>query len=88
MRMIRIHAASRALLDAARNRSTTLYVTSQILREFYSIVTNPRVWTSEVSSIRFKSALRLSDHTLLAELFEFVVAQTEHRAVDLAIVLS
>lgn len=36
------HAASRALLDAARNRSATLYVTSQILCEFYSIVTNPR----------------------------------------------
>jgi len=30
----------------------------------------------------------LSDHTLLAELFEFVVVQTQHRAVDLAIVLS
>jgi predicted nucleic acid-binding protein len=28
------HAASRALLDAARNRSTTLYVMSQILCEF------------------------------------------------------
>ncbi len=36
------HAASRALLDAARNASTTLYVTSQILCEFYSIVTNSR----------------------------------------------
>jgi uncharacterized protein len=36
------HATSRALLDAARNRSTTLYVTSQILCEFYSVVTNPR----------------------------------------------
>jgi uncharacterized protein len=36
------HTASRALLDAARTRSTTLYVTSQILCEFYSIVTNPR----------------------------------------------
>ena len=36
------HAASRALLDAARDRSTTLYVTSQILCEFYSIVTNAR----------------------------------------------
>lgn len=36
------YAASRALLDAAHNRSTTLYVTSQILCEFYSIVTNPR----------------------------------------------
>jgi toxin-antitoxin system PIN domain toxin len=37
------HAASRALLEAARNdESTTLYVTSQVLCEFYSIVTNPR----------------------------------------------
>jgi len=36
------HGTSRALLDAARNRSVTLYVTSQILCEFYSIVTNPR----------------------------------------------
>jgi predicted nucleic acid-binding protein len=36
------HAASRALLDSARNRSAILYVTSQILCEFYSIVTNPR----------------------------------------------
>jgi predicted nucleic acid-binding protein len=36
------HVASRALLDAARDSSTTLYVTSQILCEFYSIVTNAR----------------------------------------------
>jgi predicted nucleic acid-binding protein len=36
------YAASRTLLDAARIRSTTLYVTPQILCEFYSIVTNPR----------------------------------------------
>lgn len=36
------HAASRALADAARDSSTTLYVTSQILCEFYSIVTNAR----------------------------------------------
>lgn len=36
------HAASRALLQAARERSATLYVTSQILCEFYSIVTNSR----------------------------------------------
>jgi predicted nucleic acid-binding protein len=34
------HAASRALLEAARDPSTTLYVSSQILCEFYSIVTN------------------------------------------------
>jgi uncharacterized protein len=37
------HAAARALLEAARDdTSTTLFVTSQILCEFYSIVTNPR----------------------------------------------
>jgi predicted nucleic acid-binding protein len=34
--------ASRALLDAARNLSATLYATSQILCEFYSVITNPR----------------------------------------------
>lgn len=36
------HLPSRALVDAARTGSTTLYVTSQVLCEFYSIVTNPR----------------------------------------------
>jgi predicted nucleic acid-binding protein len=36
------HATSRALLEAGRNSSATLYVTSQILCEFYSIVTNAR----------------------------------------------
>jgi predicted nucleic acid-binding protein len=36
------HAASRALLEAARDPSTTLYVTSQVLCEFYSVVTNAR----------------------------------------------
>jgi toxin-antitoxin system PIN domain toxin len=36
------HPASRALLDAARDPSVTLYVTSQILCEFYSVITNPR----------------------------------------------
>jgi len=36
------HAASRALLDAASDPSITLYVTSQILCEFYSLITNPR----------------------------------------------
>jgi predicted nucleic acid-binding protein len=38
----RQYAASRALLEAARDPATTLYVTSQVLCEFYSIVTNPR----------------------------------------------
>jgi predicted nucleic acid-binding protein len=36
------HVASRTLLDAARTGATTLYVTSQVLCEFYSIVTNAR----------------------------------------------
>jgi uncharacterized protein len=36
------HLAARSLLDEARTGSTTLYVTSQILCEFYSVVTNPR----------------------------------------------
>jgi hypothetical protein len=37
------HAAARALIDAARTDApATLFVTSQILCEFYSIVTNPR----------------------------------------------
>ena len=36
------HTASRALLDAACNPSATLYLTSQILCEFYSVITNPR----------------------------------------------
>ncbi len=36
------HAASRALLDAGRSQSARLYVTLQILCEFYSIVTNAR----------------------------------------------
>jgi uncharacterized protein len=36
------HASSRALLEAARDALATLYVTPQILCEFYSIVTNAR----------------------------------------------
>jgi predicted nucleic acid-binding protein len=36
------HGPSRGLLDAARDPSVTLYVTSQILCEFYSVITNPR----------------------------------------------
>lgn len=36
------HAASRALIEAAHDGLTTLYVTSQVLCEFYSVVTNPR----------------------------------------------
>jgi predicted nucleic acid-binding protein len=37
------HAAARGLLEAARaDTAATLFVTSQILCEFYSVVTNPR----------------------------------------------
>lgn len=36
------HAASQALLDATLDPSNTLYVTSQVLCEFYSIITNPK----------------------------------------------
>jgi predicted nucleic acid-binding protein len=37
------HAAARALLEPARaDAPATLFVTAQILCEFYSIVTNPR----------------------------------------------
>lgn len=35
-------AVSRALIDAARNPATALYLTSQVLCEFYSVVTNAR----------------------------------------------
>jgi predicted nucleic acid-binding protein len=43
------HAASRALLEAARSGFTTLYVTSQILCEFYSVVTSARRVTKPIS---------------------------------------
>lgn len=36
------HAACRALLAAARDPAVRLYVTTQILCEFYSVITNPR----------------------------------------------
>ena len=36
------HPVARSLCEAARDESVVLYVTSQILCEFYSIVTNAR----------------------------------------------
>src|SRR5690348_12598308 len=36
------HAISRALIETARDPATALYLTSQVLCEFYSVVTNPR----------------------------------------------
>ena len=54
------HAASRALLDAASDPAVTLYVTSQILCEFYSIITNRRrvrVVSSSVEALSIISAM-------------------------------
>lgn len=54
------HANSRALVEAARDPATTLYLTSQALCEFYSIVTNPRrvaVPRSPTDALRAISAL-------------------------------
>lgn len=36
------HVASRALLETALDPAVKLYVTSQILCEFYSVITNPK----------------------------------------------
>jgi predicted nucleic acid-binding protein len=44
------HEASSALLEAAGDPAIALYVTSQILCEFYSIVTNPRRVAAACSS--------------------------------------
>jgi predicted nucleic acid-binding protein len=43
------HVAARTLLEAARDPPTSLYVTSQILCEFYSIITNVRRFPKAVS---------------------------------------
>jgi toxin-antitoxin system PIN domain toxin len=54
------HAASRALLETARDPSARLYVTSQILCEFYSVITNRRrvaVPSSPTEALRILSAL-------------------------------
>jgi len=53
-------AASRALLEAASDPSVTLYVTSQILCELYSVITNPRrvaVVPSPTEALRIISAM-------------------------------
>ena len=51
------HVAARTLLETARDGSTTLYVTSQILCEFYSIVTNGRRVAKPRTSAEALSAL-------------------------------
>jgi predicted nucleic acid-binding protein len=51
------HTASRELLEAASDPSITLYVTSQILCEIYSIITNPRPVAIAIFSAEALSAL-------------------------------
>jgi uncharacterized protein len=52
------NAVARALLDAARlDPNVTLYVSSQILCEFYSVVTNPRRMTAARSSAEALAAI-------------------------------
>jgi predicted nucleic acid-binding protein len=54
------HTVSRALLEAAHDPSIALYVTPQILSEFYSVITNPRrvaVASSPTEALRIISAL-------------------------------
>ena len=51
------HASSRALLEAGRAGSVTLYVTSQIICEFYSVVTNPRRVAKPCSSAAALAAI-------------------------------
>jgi predicted nucleic acid-binding protein len=54
------HAASRALLEAASDPLVTLYVTSQILCELYSVITNPRrvaVVSSSTEALSIISAM-------------------------------
>ena len=51
------HASSRALLEAGRAGSVTLYVTSQIVCEFYSVVTNPRRVAKPCSSAAALAAI-------------------------------
>lgn len=51
------HATARGLLEAARDGSLSLYVTSQILCEFDSVVTNARRVARPRTSIEALSAL-------------------------------
>jgi predicted nucleic acid-binding protein len=54
------HAASSVLLEAASDPSVTLYVTSQILCELYSVITNPRrvaVVSSPTEALNIISAM-------------------------------
>ena len=74
------HAAARALLNAAREHTATLFVTSQILCEFYSVITNPR------RVARARNAAEAM--TVLSEMLEFlhvlpIPAGTVDRLLDL-----
>ena len=51
------HASSRALLEAGRATPVNLYLTSQIICEFYSVVTNPRRVAKPCSSANALAAI-------------------------------
>jgi len=51
------HSASRPLLESARTKSATVYVTLQTLCEFYSVVTNARRVSKPRSSTEALSAI-------------------------------
>ena len=71
------HAATRALIEAAREPTTALYVTSQVLCEFYSVITNPR----RIAAPRTPAEARDAISALLA-LPGIRVLPTPARAVD------
>jgi predicted nucleic acid-binding protein len=76
------NATSRALLEAARDPAARLYVTAQIICEFYSVITNPkrvaRVTTPADAVRTLSSLLALPGlHILPAP------AQTVRRLIDL-----
>jgi len=51
------HSASRTLSESALDGSVALYVTSQVLCEFYSVVTNKRRVSSPLSSSEAEQTL-------------------------------
>jgi predicted nucleic acid-binding protein len=63
------HASARALIEAASHPATTLYLTSQVLAEFYSIVTNRRrvaVPRSPADTLQALNSRRLARHATAA----------------------
>src|SRR5947207_7031522 len=72
------HAASCSLLETAREPSETLYVTSQILCEFYSIITNARRFTNACSAaegLRILSVLLNTNPPLRLTMLPYYLVQ-------------